>query len=528
LAFRSPPDHPGTEDGVLRNFATYVPTSALPGRRFARASQFGPWVGVVVLAAAISWLPLSWAAAALIGIVFAVVVVARPTIGLLVLAFAAPFGSALGIAFGDLNVTPTDGAVGIVAVAWLVATLSGRFTGRANFATSLYPSSVEQSWNDGSATTARWSPTLWLLAAFVVLNVAGISQAQQAGPAIKEVLRWFQVLTVVVVAMALLRRHIDVKRLVVLLLIAGTAEAVIGVYQYFTRTGPPSFAVGQFLRAHGTFGQPNPFAGYLGMVLPLAVALFFFWALPRLRAGATDRRALLWAIFAGGSASLIAMGMAMSLSRGAWLGALVGLSVIAAIASRRALAVLIAGVVLASVMAFLGAVDVLPATVTSRVTSITGSFAIYDVTGIKPSPQNFAVIERLAHWQAAWSMFHDGPFFGIGPGQYVVRYAEYQLPFWDDPLGHAHNIYLHIAAELGSIGLVIYLLILGSLIVRAVSILRQSAPGTFSRALALGCLGILIGSSVHNVFDNLYVQGMNVHMALIFGMLLAYPEWRRR
>ncbi|HUE76106.1 MAG TPA: O-antigen ligase family protein, partial [Chloroflexota bacterium] len=444
-----------------------------------------------------------------------------------VLAFAAPFGSALGIPLGEFNVTPTEGVVGVVAVAWLVATLSGRFNGRAEFAVMRHASRTGQTWGDDSATPARWSITLWLLVAFVVLNVAGISQALATGAAIKEVLRWFQVLTVVVVAMALLRRQVDVKRLVALLLIAGAAEALIGAFQFFTRTGPPSFAVGQFLRAHGTFGQPNPFAGYLGMVLPLAIALLLFWALPRSRAGGDQRRALLWVAFAGGSASLMTLGLAMSLSRGAWLGILVGLSIIAAIASRRALAVLIAGIALASLMAFLGAVDVLPAPVTARVTSITQSFAIYDVTGIRPNQANFAVIERLAHWQAAWSMFHDGLLFGIGPGQYVFRYAEYQLPFWDDPLGHAHNFYLHVAAELGSIGLAIYLLIVGSLIVRAVGILRRSAPGSFSRALALGCLGIIIGSSVHNGFDNLYVQGMNVHMALIFGMLLSYPRWHQ-
>src|SRR5581483_12490798 len=61
------------------------------------------------------------------------------------------------------------------------------------------------------------------------------------------------------------------------LVLAALAETAIGAAQVVLRLGPPQFLIGGLiLRAYGTFGQPNPFAGYLNLILPvlLGVALF--------------------------------------------------------------------------------------------------------------------------------------------------------------------------------------------------------------------------------------------------------------
>jgi hypothetical protein len=41
----------------------------------------------------------------------------------------------------------------------------------------------------------------------------------------------------------------------------------------------------------------------------------------------------------------------------------------------------------------------------------------------------------------------------------------------------------------------------------------------FQRAIAAGGLGILVHLSVHNVVDNLFVQGMYLHMAIVLGLV---------
>jgi hypothetical protein len=40
-----------------------------------------------------------------------------------------------------------------------------------------------------------------------------------------------------------------------------------------------------------------------------------------------------------------------------------------------------------------------------------------------------------------------------------------------------------------------------------------------SRAIAVGILGALIATAAHNFFDNLYVHGMNMQMAVLLGAL---------
>jgi hypothetical protein len=57
--------------------------------------------------------------------------------------------------------------------------------------------------------------------------------------------------------------------------LAGLAQAVVGFYQYIFRVGPEGFLLfgGGTLRVFGTFEQPNPFAGYLGLIIPLALGV---------------------------------------------------------------------------------------------------------------------------------------------------------------------------------------------------------------------------------------------------------------
>ena len=99
------------------------------------------------------------------------------------------------------------------------------------------------------------------------------------------------------------------------LFLAASAEALYGVFQFVTGSGPASFALGPFMRSFGHFGQPNPFAGYLASVLPLALVC----------AVTTSHR---WfRILSIGCVGVTAMAIVMSLSRGAWLGLMIALVV---------------------------------------------------------------------------------------------------------------------------------------------------------------------------------------------------------
>jgi O-antigen ligase len=136
---------------------------------------------------------------------------------------------------------------------------------------------------------------------------------------------------------------------------------------------------------------------------------------------------------------------------------------------------------------------------------------------VKVTDENYAIVERMAHWQAAWEMFKERPWLGVGIGNYEPVYPAYSLPGWKEPLGHAHNYYLNIAAEAGLVGLFAYLILWGSAFWQALKAIRRSEG--FWRGVAVGIFGVLVHLSAHNLFDNLYVQNMYVHIAILLGLI---------
>jgi O-antigen ligase len=216
----------------------------------------------------------------------------------------------------------------------------------------------------------------------------------------------------------------------------------------------------------------------------------------------------------------------MSLSRGAWIGLTVGLLALMMAGGRRSLLTVLVGLFLGSLVALIGAFDLLPAWAVERVASITRYFGIFDVREVTLTSENWAIVERMAHWQAALNMWAASPWFGVGIGQYAVRYEDYYLTGWADPLGHAHNYYLNVAAETGLLGLAAYCLMVLSWFALALRLARR-ARGPLARALGLGVLGVVAATATHNLFDNLYVAGMNVHLGLLLGLAASAGRWGR-
>jgi O-antigen ligase len=163
-----------------------------------------------------------------------------------------------------------------------------------------------------------------------------------------------------------------------------------------------------------------------------------------------------------------------------------------------------------------------PATVSDRLSSVVDNFLVFDVRRVELTPSNFSVVQRMALWQAGWDMAVDHPIMGVGPANYEAVYERYYLPGWSEKLPHAHNYYLNTFAELGFIGLVVFLAFCASVFARVGTGLRQSADtGGVTRALLVGTLGAMVTFSIHNMFDNMFVHGIGVQFALILGLVEA-------
>jgi putative inorganic carbon (HCO3(-)) transporter len=140
-----------------------------------------------------------------------------------------------------------------------------------------------------------------------------------------------------------------------------------------------------------------------------------------------------------------------------------------------------------------------------------------DVRGVGINDANYAVIERLAHWQAALEMFRYNLWTGVGFGCYEPAYWDFALINWPIALGHAHNYYLSIAAETGLIGLIAYLFLWGVILWQSWRATRR-AKGLL-RGVAIGLLGTWTHITVHHLLDNLYVNNVHLHIGVLLGLL---------
>jgi putative inorganic carbon (HCO3(-)) transporter len=215
----------------------------------------------------------------------------------------------------------------------------------------------------------------------------------------------------------------------------------------------------------------------------------------------------------------------MSWSRGAWVGVGVALVVVAVLQSRRAFVLSTIAAFVLTMAVLLSSINIIPGVVAERFSGIGDYFGIFDVRGVKVDDANFAIVERMAHWQAAAEMFADHPVLGVGIGNYVPAYPLYALPRWSDPLGHAHNYYLNVAAETGAVGLFGYLVLWGAALWQGWRAVR--ALNGLARGIAAGLLGMMTALSIHNGFDNLFVHGMAVQVGIGLAMVSALTNRER-
>jgi O-antigen ligase len=458
--------------------------------------------GMVLLGTglALALLPVTWLAIGLLGVTVTVLTLIRPHIALYLIAFAIPFGSLFEISLSGITVGVTEALIGLMVAAWIARRIAQR-----------------ENW-------PAWPRLSLPLALFIGATMLSLHQAISLPMAAKEIIKWVEVLAVMVFAATVVPQSRS-KHVVACLLLAGVAQGLLGAHQFFAQAGPEPFIVrGRFLRAYGTFEQPNPYAGYLGIVAPLALALALD-LVDRWKGKALSLNMRVLSVLqahwlnwlALGSFVVISAGIGMSWSRGAWLGFGGALVIMNLIRSRRSAMLFAGGILVVATIGALGA-SLLPGAVTERLTSFLPFVQVDDVRAIEITDANYASLERLAHWQSALDMWRDKPWLGVGFGNYEAAYAAYALPKWTMALGHAHNYYLNVAAETGIIGLIAYLALWGTAVLQLVRTRRQSGS-PYGRALALGALGMLVHVSVHNVVDNLWVHNIYIHVAIVLGLV---------
>jgi len=370
-------------------------------------------------------------------------------------------------------------------------------------------------------------PLLWFIAAALL----SLTSALSISKGLAESLKWIEMLALVIFCLAAYRRS-EIPWLVFAVVVAGGVQAIVGIYEFLGGSGAEHLLIldGRFYRAFGTFGQPNPFGAFMGITLLLAAGTAWgytgrVWQVIRRhplgwRGLLTEDRHgdSLSAIFYLAMTALLAVGLLVSWSRGAWMG-FAGAAVVMVLFVPRSLVrgfILVVFIGVAGLLAWNS--GLLPDALTARLSGFVSELTtIVDVRGTDVTDSNYAVTERIAHWQSAAIMAEDHPWLGVGFGNYEVAYPDYALMNWPQALGHAHNYYLNLLAEVGVIGLTAYL-IMWTVITGLTIRLWKRSEGLV-RAWSVALLGIWTYLTIHSMVDKLYVNNMFLHIGCTLGLL---------
>ncbi len=340
-----------------------------------------------------------------------------------------------------------------------------------------------------------------------------------------EWLKWLTIVVMIIVTVNLGRQK-RWEMLVAILVASGIANAIVGLYIFFGGSGADHLLINnRFFRAFGTFGQPNPFGGFLGIILPISLMTTYAYGLQIWKqwhkAKTIDVNYLMRMSFYAVASFIMFAGIIASWSRGAWLGFIVSVGVMAFCLPRKLWqSIGLAGITL-SLVGALWVGGIIPQSIQQRVLSSTQElFSFSDVRGVDVTNINYAIVERLAHWQAAINMAQDNPWLGVGLGNYEVAYDQYRLINWEFPLGHAHNYYLNILGEAGIIGFLFYLIMWAIIII--ITWQLRSHPDLLSRSTSIGLMGSWAYFSFHSLLDNLYVNNLFLHFGMMLGLVALF------
>jgi O-antigen ligase len=393
------------------------------------------------------------AVAALLALILLPVVLARPIVGLsviLLLSFLEGYTAITGL----VSLTRIVGA--LLVLSWLAIIATTPPGERA-----------------GAGLVARHpvlAAALVLLAAWALISLAW---AEEPGEAQNSVLRFMLNFVLFPIALVAIRRERHIPWLFGVFIAGALVTVLFGFFE--GPAGKPADAA----RLEGAGVNPNQLGSYLVVAMVFAATFFTTRRWPPIARGA--------ALAAG---CLAAIGLFMTLSRGALVGFAAALLVAPLVVGRgrRAAALVLVVLTLAGTAAWYAAIA--PADAVARITN----------------PRHGGGSGREDLWRVGWRMVNDRPVLGVGAGNFGVSSIHYLLrpgsTQRDDYIvvRHtvAHNIYLTVLAELGIVGLTLFVIILSTclrcalLAARAFAARGDPAMEMLARALFIALVGLLV------------------------------------
>ena len=277
------------------------------------------------------------------------------------------------------------------------------------------------------------------------------------------------------------------KIFIYILLTSSLLLGIDGIYQYFTHKdfirNRPYIDIP---RIYATFPTPNDFGCYLISVIPFVLMNLFRKFRNKISNGLN---AVLFL--------LLLSCLILTVSRGAWFAFISTILFMSMWIHLLGIVFLAVGIFILATQQFY-----FPA-LKNRISS----FFVFQDTSSQ---------DRMVMWTTAWNMFLARPLVGLGLGTFMFNFPKYLNEPYRHATPYAHNCYLQMASEIGSLGLVAFLAILVCLFYRGIIILNKWEKD-FNWYVLLASLASILGFCVQmTVETNFY----NLDLGILFWLMI--------
>jgi len=343
--------------------------------------------------------------------------------------------------------------------------------------------------------SGAFRPTAVGTATAAMAGVAAVTILWSVRPdaSVRQVLLWLLYLGIAGSAASTLRSWRAVSWFADALVVTAGWLCLVGLFTFWG-AGTPG------MRWYSTFYWPNPFAAFLLLALPIEVVRCVH---------ASRRHAFTHGILS----LLLAVSLALTYSRGAWLSLVLAAPVAAVVLRPPSWPQAVGRILVLAV-----AVAAVALVLTRGAGAAPGEGLLNRAASITDAT-DFSLQGRLNFWRSAWAIFRDHP-LGTGAGTFGAVHAAYQrdVRYYSTD---AHNLYLQTAAEMGVPGLIALAAMLGTAGGLWVRALRR-ARGTEWHPVVAGSGIALLAFFVHSGIEMNWMFPADPAMAFaLIGMLAA-------
>ncbi|MBO5179154.1 MAG: O-antigen ligase family protein [Clostridia bacterium] len=289
----------------------------------------------------------------------------------------------------------------------------------------------------------------------------------------------------------------QLKVMLNIFVIIGALVSLFGIYQYLFAG---SFASSSFVdkemfediktRVNGTFDNPNVLGEYLLFVIPIIASLFF------------AEKSWMKKIFYMGLGGVSIICLALTYSRGCYLGILLALAVFLLLINLKWIIAFILGVIAAPAF--------LPQSIINRFSSI-GNMA------------DSSTSYRVSIWKGAIDMIKDYWYRPIGQGTTAFNSIYPLYSYSGVGAQHSHNLFLQLLIETGIVGIISFLGIIYKFFQTVLCGLKKTKEA-FYKYCFIGFASGMIGFLLQSIFDNTWY---NNKIILIFWIFVALSATTR-